>query len=114
MTASMKSAIDETDRRRSLQEAYNTEHGITPESIVRHIDEVFSSVYERDYATPALRETKEPFRTQAELDAEIARLELEMKSAAANLDFEKAASIRDTLKTLRSRELGLTGSVLGQ
>jgi excinuclease ABC subunit B len=114
MTASMKSAIDETDRRRSLQEAYNTEHGITPESIVRHIDEVFSSVYERDYATPALRETKEPFRTQAELDAEIGRLELEMKSAAANLDFEKAASIRDTLKTLRSRELGLTGSVLGQ
>jgi excinuclease ABC subunit B len=114
MTASMKSAIDETDRRRSLQEAYNTEHGITPESIVRHIDEVFSSVYERDYTTPALRETKEPFRTQAELDAEIGRLELEMKSAAANLDFEKAASIRDTLKTLRSRELGLTGSVLGQ
>ena len=80
---------------------------------MRHIDEVFSSVYERDYATPAVKETKEPFRTQAELDAEIARLEVDMKSAAANLDFEQAASIRDTLKTLRSRELGLTGSVLG-
>ncbi len=113
VTASMKSAIDETARRRALQAAYNTEHNITPESIVRHIDEVFSSVYERDYATPPLRESKEPVRTQAELDAELARLEREMKSAAANLDFERAASIRDTLKTLRSRELGLTGSVLG-
>ena len=113
ITASMRSAIDETERRRALQAAYNAEHNITPESIVRDIDEVFSSVYERDYGTPPLRESKEPFRTQAELDAEIARLEREMKSAAANLDFERAASIRDTLKTLRSRELGLTGSVLG-
>ena len=113
VTASMKSAIDETERRRTLQAAYNAEHNITPESIVRHIDDVFSSVYERDYSTPVLRDAKEPFRTQAELDAEIARLEHEMKSAAANLDFERAASVRDTLKTLRSRELGLTGSVLG-
>ena len=114
VTASMRSAITETERRRALQASYNEEHGITPESIVRHIDEVFSSVYERDYTTPALRDTKEPFRTQAELDAEIARLELEMKSAAANLDFERAASIRDTLKTLRSRELGLTGLAPGR
>jgi excinuclease ABC subunit B len=113
VTASMKSAIDETERRRALQAAYNAEHNITPESIVRSIDDVFSSVYERDYSTPALRDAKEPFRTQAELDAEIARLEQEMKSAAANLDFERAASIRDALKALRSRELGLTGSVLG-
>ena len=113
VTASMRSAIDETERRRTLQAAYNAEHNITPESIVRHIDDVFSSVYERDYSTPVLRDAKEPFRTQAELDAEIARLEHEMKSAAANLDFERAASVRDTLKTLRSRELGLTGSVLG-
>jgi len=114
ITASMQSAMSETERRRSLQASYNSEHGITPESIVRHIDEVFSSVYERDYSTPAVRETKEPFRTQAELDAEIARLELEMKSAAANLDFERAASIRDTLKGLRSRELGLTGLAQGR
>jgi excinuclease ABC subunit B len=54
VTASMKTAIGETERRRALQAIYNTEHNITPESIVRHIDEVFSSVYERDYSTPAL------------------------------------------------------------
>jgi excinuclease ABC subunit B len=113
MTASMKSAISETERRRALQAAYNVEHGITPESIVRHIDEVFSSVYERDYSTPAVREPRDLFRTQAEVDAEIARLEREMKSAAANLDFEKAATLRDSLKALRTRELGLSGQVAG-
>jgi excinuclease ABC subunit B len=114
MTASMKSAISETERRRALQGAYNAEHGITPESIVRHIDEVFSSVYERDYSTPAAREPRETFRTQAELDAEIARLELEMKSAAANLDFERAATLRDSLKALRTRELGLSSLPAGR
>ena len=107
MTDSMKSAIGETERRRALQARYNEEHGITPESVVRAIEDVMSSVYERDYSTPAVRET-ETFRTQAELDAEIARLEHEMKSAAANLDFERAATIRDTVKSLRTRELGLT------
>ena len=115
ITASMKSAMAETERRRVLQAAYNEEHGITPESVVREIDDVLSSVYERDYATgPALRESREPFRTQAELDAEIHRLEGEMKSAAANLDFERAALLRDQLKTLRSRELGLSGLPAGR
>jgi excinuclease ABC subunit B len=115
MTASMKSAIAETERRRALQAAYNVEHGITPESVVRQIDDVLSSVYERDYATgPAPREGREQFRTQAELETEMRRLEGEMKAAAANLDFERAASLRDTLKTLRSRELGLTGLPAGR
>ena len=115
VTASMKTAIAETERRRALQAAYNAEHGITPESVVREIDDVLSSVYERDYSTgPSLRESRETFRTQAELDAEISRLEAEMKSAAANLDFERAAAVRDALKTLRSRELGLTGLSAGR
>jgi excinuclease ABC subunit B len=114
MTASMKSAIAETDRRRALQAAYNDEHGITPESVVRAIEDVMSSVYERDYVTPPMRDAAEVFRTQAEVDAEIARLEREMKSAAANLDFERAAAIRDTLKSLRTRELGLTSLQTGR
>jgi excinuclease ABC subunit B len=108
VTASMKTAISETARRRTRQAAYNEEHGITPQSVVREIDDVLSSVYERDYGpVPAAREERESFRTQAELDAHIASLEAEMKSAAANLDFERAAGLRDKVKSLRSRELGL-------
>jgi len=114
MTESMKSAIAETDRRRALQAAYNEEHGITPESVVRAIEDVMSSVYERDYVTPPAREATQMFRTQAEIDAEIVRLEHEMKSAAANLDFERAATIRDTVKSLRTRELGLTSLQAGR
>jgi len=115
MTNSMRSAIAETERRRALQAAYNEEHGITPESVVRQIDDVLSSVYERDYSTaPSPRDSRETFHSQAELDAEIARLKLEMKSAAANLDFERAATVRDRLKTLRTRELGLDGLAAGQ
>jgi excinuclease ABC subunit B len=108
VTDSMRTAIGETDRRRTLQSAYNVEHGITPQSIIKQIDEVMSSVYERDYMMPAyLREPEEPFRTQDELDAHIAALQEQMKAAAANLDFEKAASIRDDLRRLRDQELGL-------
>jgi excinuclease ABC subunit B len=113
ITASMKSAIAETERRRTRQAAYNEEHGITPESVVREIDDVMSSVYERDYGPAPARESRETFRTQAELDAAIANLEHEMKAAAANLDFERAASLRDSLKSLRSRELGF-GSPAGR
>ena len=110
VTASMKSALAETERRRVRQAAYNAEHGITPKSVSRQIDDVLSSVYERDYMVgAAFDEARETFRTQAELDAEIGRLEAEMKSAAANLDFERAAALRDRLKALRSQELGLTG-----
>jgi excinuclease ABC subunit B len=114
-TDSMRSAIAETERRRALQAAYNEEHGITPESVVRQIDDVLSSVYERDYGTPApVRDGRDVFHSQAELDAEISRLRLEMKSAAANLDFERAATVRDRLKALRTRDLGLDGLAAGQ
>ena len=108
MTDSMRTAISETGRRRLLQEAYNVEHGITPQSIVRAIDEVMSSVYERDYLTPVIaHDITEQFNTQAELDAYIASLQHEMKTAATNLDFEKAAALRDDIKRLRNPELGL-------
>ncbi len=106
ITVSMRYALDETTRRRTIQEAYNQEHGITPASIVKSIDEVMSSVYERDYLTVA-KEPGDEFRTQAELDTYVARLHTQMKSAAANLEFEKAAGLRDRIKQLRSRDLGL-------
>jgi excinuclease ABC subunit B len=112
MTASMKTAIAEMDRRRALQAAYNLEHGITPESVVRQIDDVLSSVYERDYSAPVLADNRFTFRTRADLDAEIARLERDMRQAAANLDFERAASVRDQLKTLRTLDLGLGGETV--
>jgi excinuclease ABC subunit B len=110
VTDSMRTAIGETDRRRRVQEAYNQEHGITPSSIVKVIDEVLSSVYERDYPQVSVQEEREPFRTQAELDEHIAGLEKEMRLSAGNLDFERAASLRDRIKALKSRELGLAAA----
>jgi len=108
MTDSMRTAINETDRRRALQQAYNEHHGITPQSIVKQIDDVMSSVYERDYVTPpADTDGRESFRTQADLDRHVTSLTDEMRAAAANLDFEKAAGIRDRIKRLRNPELGL-------
>src|SRR5437762_3580655 len=96
VTDSMRAAIGETERRRALQDAYNQAHGITPQSIVKRIDDVMSSVYERDYMTPALgRDVTERFRSQAELDEHLAGLQEQMRAAATNLDFEKAAALRD-------------------
>jgi excinuclease ABC subunit B len=108
VTDSMRAAMSETDRRRAIQEAYNREHGITPQSIVKQIDDVMSSVYERDYVTPAATlDGTERFHNQQQLDAYIASLQEQMRTAAANLDFEKAASLRDDIKRLRNPELGL-------
>ena len=107
-TDSMRRAIEETERRRRVQETYNTDHGITPASIVKNIDDVLSSVYERDYVTiPKARDERDQFRTQAELDAFISGLEREMREAAANLEFERAAAIRDRLRRLRNPDLAL-------
>jgi excinuclease ABC subunit B len=106
LTDSMRAAINETERRRARQQAYNEEHGITPTSIVKSIDDVLSSVYERDYGPPPpVKEERPSFKTQAELDSYVANLEKEMKAAAANLDFERAASLRDLVRSLKTHEL---------
>jgi len=112
MTDSMRRAIDETNRRRSIQEAYNAEHGITPASIVKAIDEVHRSVYDRDYLTvPVEHDPREAFRTEGELRAAVAREEAAMKAAAADLDFERAAALRDKVRKLRNLLPGAAGSV---
>jgi excinuclease ABC subunit B len=108
VTASMRTAIDETERRRGIQQAYNVEHGITPASIVKSIDEVMSSIYERDYVTVQTQAGDE-FRTHADLEAHVTDLRGQMRAAAANLEFEKAAALRDRIKHLRDRELGMVG-----
>ena len=112
VTDSMRRALGEMSRRREIQEAYNQEHGITPESIVKEIDDVLSSLYERDYVTvPLAKETSPVFRTRQEFRDHIAGLERDMRDAARNLEFEKAAGLRDQVKTLRERDLGLVDDV---
>src|SRR6185436_10301659 len=102
MTDSMKKAIDETDRRRSIQEAYNVENGITPESIIRPLDMTLAGIIEADYADISLEAEGIPdLKSQEELDAYIAKLEADMRESAKRFEFEKAAKLRDTIKDLR-------------
>jgi excinuclease ABC subunit B len=112
-TESMRHAIEEMARRRKVQAAYNTEHGITPASIVKHIDDVLTSVYERDYVTvPVARDERDAFKSLADLEAFVTGLEREMREAAGNLEFEKAAGLRDRIKRLRNPVL--TGGSAGR
>ena len=109
VTDSMRAALAEMARRRERQEAYNLEHGITPASVSKDIDGVLSSVYERDYvAVPAAEASGPTYRTQAELDARIAEVQKEMRAAAANLEFERAAVLRDQVRDLRRLEIGVS------
>ena len=109
MTDSMKFAIGETNRRRGIQSAYNEEHGITPETITKHLGDLLSSVYEADYVgVPEIEETpEERYRSIDEIEKEIKALEKTMREAAKALEFERAAQVRDRIKNLRSREFGL-------
>jgi excinuclease ABC subunit B len=108
VTDSMRFALDETNRRRELQAAYNVEHGITPESVKKEIGELLASVYEADYAPiPAVAEPTGGYRSFEELEAEIRRLEEEMRLAVKRLEFETAAELRDRIKALRQAEFGL-------
>ena len=103
VTNSMRAALDEMQRRRAIQAAFNRDHDITPESIVKGIDDVMSSVYERDYLTvPVVREAEEEFASQADLEAHLRSLDADMRAAAANLEFERAAALRDKIHVLRS------------
>jgi len=108
VTDSMKAAVEETDRRRRLQRDYNAAHGITPQSIVKDIDGVLSSVYERDYLDyTRIAEDKEIYLSPRKRQKRMEELEKLMKRAARDLEFEKAAAYRDELVRLKKRELEL-------
>ena len=106
MTDSMKKALDETDRRRAIQQAYNDANGITPESIVRPLDMTLVAIVGADYTdlTGPEADGIPDFKSQEELDAYIAKLESDMREAAKRFEFEKAAKLRDTIKELRTKE----------
>jgi excinuclease ABC subunit B len=108
MTDSMRRAIGETERRRVLQEEYNREHNITPQTIIKSIESTLVTAYEADYfKVPLELESIEDY-TAANIEATIARLQHEMRAAAKNLEFERAAELRDRIKYLRDRELTMT------
>jgi len=110
MTESMKKAIEETNRRRKIQQQYNQRHGITPQSIKKNIDELLASVYERDYVDyTRLAEEKEIYLSPEKRKKRMEELERLMKEAARNLDFERAAQFRDELNRLKKRQLELMG-----
>ena len=106
MTDSMRRAIDETDRRREKQVAYNEEHGITPTTVIRNINDSLATVGAADYLdlTDELDATTLDFATQADLDTYINNLESDMREAAKKFEFEKAAKLRDQVKDLRTKE----------
>ena len=109
LTESMRHAIEETHRRRQLQMTYNREHGITPESIRKSITDVLSNIYEKDYYTvPAVPDAERAeLLTKDEIPALVAQLDKEMRAAAKRLEFERAAALRDRIRELEKRHLGI-------
>jgi len=107
MTGSMRQALDETNRRREKQIAYNAEHHITPQSIIRSVDMKLARIVEADYYTvPAEDFADESIVTEEQLRTAIAQLEEQMREAAKKFEFERAAALRDRVRALKQRELG--------
>jgi excinuclease ABC subunit B len=106
MTDSMRRALDETDRRRAIQRAYNEEHGITPQTVISSMDMGLAAILKADYGEITEEEAAgmPEFTSQADVDHYIARLETEMREAAKKFEFEKAAKLRDSIKELRAKE----------
>jgi excinuclease ABC subunit B len=102
ITGSMNAAIGETNRRRTTQQRYNEENGITPQSIIKPLDPELVRIYEGDYyELPAVAEEFREYRTVEDVNLEIQRLEKEMRQAAKEFEFEKAAAFRDQVKKLK-------------
>jgi excinuclease ABC subunit B len=112
MTDSMKRAIEETERRRKSQAAFNTEHGITPQSIVKSLGSPLIKIYDADYVDMSLAAESAAKYGIADLTRMIRKLQKEMKEAAQRLDFETAAQMRDRIRELQEQELALRESAL--
>ncbi len=109
MTESMQKAMDETERRRAIQRAYNEENGITPESIIRPVDMSLAAIIDADYADITTQADGIPeFKSQQDLDAYIVKLENEMREAAKRFEFETAAKLRDSIRELKTKEFMFT------
>jgi excinuclease ABC subunit B len=109
MTDSMKKALDETERRRAIQQAYNQEHGITPESIIRPLDMTLAGIIDADYVDISANVDGLPeFKSQLDLDAHIVKLENDMREAAKRFEFEVAAKLRNMIRDLKTKEFMFT------
>ena len=107
ITESMRLAMDETDRRRSLQATFNKEHGITPQTVIKSLGSPLVKIYEADYVDVPLVAEKGTTYKSAELPRLIQRLKKEMKKAAESLEFERAAELRDRIRAMQEQEIGL-------
>ena len=108
ITGSMKRAIDETNRRRKIQEEYNRLNNITPVSVTKGIPETLYEISEVDYYTvPLIHDVLEEYIPEDKLSSMIRPLEKEMKEAAKRLEFERAAELRDRIRTLKEKGMGI-------
>jgi excinuclease ABC subunit B len=108
ITDSMRNAINETNRRRTVQEAYNKKHNITPQSIKKNIQATLRTVYEQDYFTvPIAAEEAGEYMQTVNIPAYVASLQKQMRAAAKELDFETAAELRDKIRSLQQKELAV-------
>ena len=108
VTGSMQQCLDETARRRQLQEEFNTEHGITPTTVQKSFRTILESIEEKDYYTiPMAAEETEEYAAPQDIPRLVKQLRKEMLAAAKELEFEKAAELRDRVKKLEELELAL-------
>ena len=107
VTDSMRQAISETDRRRAKQAQFNEENGITPESITKPVDMALASMVEADYVVVPTEETPDEVSSIDELEQLVQRLEKQMREAAKQFEFERAAQFRDRIKSLKEKSAGL-------